>query len=262
MDDPRPEIISAISAEKSRIVLAPHIAFICGGEVDVEQTNNHSVRNMFMNISASIAGEHINFVLAETYKDWKDAYRSLSDFENDIAHISSKVVVIPETAGSITELGLFFGNKLIRRKMTVVLNELHHNSESFIKYGILAPLEEHYQNSVLAYDLNYEDIENISPGEVTEAVRDVVEACQILDKSEAFELENRGHEIFLIFQIVDLFHALTITEIKEFASSVLGPRTKLQITSALYILEKFDLVYKKEEGKQISICPFRISQFG
>lgn len=249
MDDPRDGIIQSISMNKSRIVLRPHLTFLCGGEVDVKRTQNHSARNVFMNKTGSYSDEHIKFILAENYKDWKDSYTCLSEFENDIAHLSSKVVIIPETAGSLTELGLFFGNETLREKLTIIINNKHHESPSFIKFGILNSLEGKNQASVLAYDIDYDDIENVNVSkEIEEAIKEVVDSCECLDKTVSFATDNRGHILFLIFQIIDLFHAITITEISKYISILGINYDKRKITASLYILQKFDLISCKKRG--------------
>lgn len=249
MDDPRESIITSISLDKTRVILSPHLTFLCGGEVDVTQTNNHSVRNMIMNKTPQYESENIKFVLAENYKDWKEGYSSLSDFENDIAYLSSKIVVIPESAGSLAELGLFFGNEVIRKKMTVILNTQHHESDSFIKHGILNPLEEVLQDAVLPYEINYEDIENVLAAEVDEALQDVIQACENLDKTTVFSIKNRGHILLLIYQILDLLHALTVTEITNYLRLLTISYDKKMMQSAIYILQKFDLIGCRKRGR-------------
>lgn len=247
--DPRLEIIKSISIAKSRVLLSPQLIFLCGGQVDIQQTCNHSIRNMFMNQSAKYQTDDVQFVLAENFKDWKDGYSSLSDFENDIANISSKIVVIPETAGSLAELGLFFGNKYIREKMTVVMHGPHHDSESFIKHGILNPLEELDLNSVLPYEINHADIEAVSTSVVDDAIDDVISECKKLDKSEEFSRVNNGHVLFLMFQIIDLFRALTITEIRFYMLELGFDLELAKLKSSLYLLQTFGLVSLKKRGR-------------
>lgn len=254
MDDPRVKILKSISTEKSRVHLAPQLIFLCGGDVDVRATTNHSIRNMFMNQSAPLASKSIQFVLAENFKDWKEGYSSLSDFENDIAYLSAKVVVIPETAGSLTELGLFFGNQAIRKKMTVVLNTPHHESESFIKFGILTPLETNNQKSVLPYQIDYSNIDTVEKSEIDEAISDIIEECESLDKTSLFSADNRGHHLFLIYQLIDLFYALTISELDAYISSLGLETDKKSLKSSLYILQRFDLIFSRKRGHTYFYC--------
>jgi len=207
-----------------------------------------------MNQSVPVAPDSIQFVLAENFKDWKEGYQSLSEFENDIAHLSAKVVVIPETAGSLTELGLFFGNELIRKKMTVVLHTPHHESESFIKFGILNPLEAVNQKSVLPYQIDYNDVETVQKSEVDEAIFDIIEECKSLDKTSLFSFSNRGHNLFLIYQIIDLFYALTIGELATYTSSLELEIDKKLMRASLFILERFDLIYRRKRGHIYFYC--------
>jgi hypothetical protein len=249
MNDIRDKIIQSISIEKSRVYLEPFIVFLCGGEVDVEKTTNHSARNVFMNIAGQIDDRNIDFILAENWKDWKEGYKSLSEFENDIAYLSSKVIIIPETPGSLAELGLFYGNEIIRKKLTVILNREHHDSLSFIKYGILDQLEKERQDTVLPYNINYDDIENQDvKNEINDALDVIIRSCQQDDKTKSFSLKDRGHILFFIFQIIDLFYALTITEILKYICVFEDSYDKPKVTSALYILQKFDLIQKQKRG--------------
>lgn len=76
-------------------------------------------------------------VLAETattlYRDSK--YNDLISFEEDIARIASIVLVIPESPGSLAELGAFATNDTIRHALRVVMQERFEKDESFIRFG-------------------------------------------------------------------------------------------------------------------------------
>jgi hypothetical protein len=62
-------------------------------------------------------------------------YRDLISFEEDIARIASVVLVIPESPGSLAELGAFATNDVIRRALRVIMRTRHENDESFIRLG-------------------------------------------------------------------------------------------------------------------------------
>ncbi len=221
LSDPRDQYIKLIDTDKCRAVYEPHLVFVCGGRVDPTAMTNHSIRNMFMNLSAGLkdSGDH-DYILAENFKDWKDGYRSLSDFENDIAHISSLVIVFLESEGALTEFGLFYANKLLRKKLIAILHTKYYDSESFIKFGLLNPLEELDERLVRAYEIDHKDIENVKREEVVDISEDISEHCNTTRGSEKFDVSNRGHVIFLIFQITDLFLALTKTEIEKYLETI------------------------------------------
>ncbi|WP_417728183.1 retron St85 family effector protein [Roseovarius sp.] len=248
--DPRDKFLELIDLRNSRVLLAPHITFVCGGPVDIRAVNNHSIRNMFMNLSARMPDKSEGFTLAENFKDWQAGYSNLSEFENDIASLSSIIVIILESAGALAELGLFFANPKLREKMVVVVHSAHHNSESFIKFGLLSPLEASRNESVLVYEIDSSDIEKIENNEIEEILKDVWDISDKIDKTSAFDTHDHGHTIFLIFQIIDLFTILTSAEIADFLQKLDIKMSKKQVQSALYILQKFKLVTGEKRSSQ------------
>jgi hypothetical protein len=62
-------------------------------------------------------------------------YGDLISFEEDIARIAAVVVVIPESAGSLAELGAFAANETIRSVLRVVIQHKYDIEESFVRYG-------------------------------------------------------------------------------------------------------------------------------
>ncbi len=248
--DPRDGFVESINLERSRIQLEPHIVFVCGGPVDIRKTNNHSIRNMFMNLSGGVGDKANGFVLAENFEDWNKGYNSLSDFENDIAFLSSLVVVFLESEGALTEFGLFFANKNLRKKLVVVLHEEFHKSKSFIKFGLLDPMEQINQNSVLSYEIDHREIESVSRNEVNDILVDILEHSDEIDKSKKFDNNDRGHQIFLIYQIIELFSALTKSEIVKYAEILKISFRPKEIDSALYILGKFNLIEITKKSSQ------------
>jgi hypothetical protein len=249
--DPRDRFLRLIDLESSRVLLAPHITFVCGGPVDKDTKKNHSIRNMFMNLSAKMPSKSEGFTLAENFEDWKDGYSNLSDFENDIASISSLIVVILESPGSLAELGLFYANDKLRDKMIVVVHSTHHSAKSFIKLGLLSPLELNKEDSVLVYEIDSSDIDNVEEAEIEELIDEVWAISDKIHKSLLFDSANRGHRIFLVLQIIDLFVILTSGEIENYFFILGIEMTKSEIFSALYILRKFKLIYAEKRSSQI-----------
>ncbi|SOB94431.1 retron St85 family effector protein [Thalassospira xiamenensis] len=249
-DDPRVGLIKSIDVSRSRVLLEPHILFICGGPVDISKTCNHSVRNMFMNQSAKFGEKADGIVLAEKFKDWQSGYQSLSDFENDIAALSSLVVIFLESEGALAEFGLFFANSQIRKKLVVILHEEFHLSESFIKLGLISPMEQDNQESVRVYEIDHRKIEEVSKEEVQDIILDLMGYCDDINKTESMRFENRGHSFFAIFQIIDMFLALTKSEIIKFTKDIGFDFTQKEIDSALYILKNFNLINSTKKSSQ------------
>ena len=203
-----------------------------------------------MNLSGALGDKSDGFKLAENFKDWERGYKNLSDFENDIAAISTLVVIFLESAGALTEFGLFFANSEIRSKLVAVVHKKYHEEESFIKFGLLNPLESNDQKAVLVFEVDHEDIENVDQKEIEEILLDIVTHCEEKDQTEAFDKEKRGHIIFLVLQIVDLFSALTKQELASYLKTLDIEISSKELTSALYILERFQLVKQVKKSSQ------------
>ncbi|MCZ4074945.1 retron St85 family effector protein [Agrobacterium sp. LMR679] len=251
--DPRLKFIKYIDIDEARVLLEPRLLFICGGPVDVKSISNHSVRNMFMNSAGEELEDIEGFVLAENYKDWSTGYHNLSEFENDIAYISSLVVIFLESEGALAEFGLFFANERLRPKLVAVVHDEFHRADSFIKFGLLDPMEKDDEESVRVYSIDHRDINSVTKKEVKDILIDVTDHASRKIKSEKFDRKNRGHYIFLIFQIVDLFASLTKGEIVKFLDILQFSSLKKDIDSALYILKKFNLIDIKRNLHNISI---------
>ncbi len=244
------EILSLINLNEARVKFEPHILFLCGGPVDVTKTTNHSIRNMFMNLSVDAADKTGGFVLAENFKDWQEGYVSLSDFENDIAHLSSLVVIFLESEGALTEFGLFFANSLLRKKLVIVIHDEFHKSESFIKFGLLGPLEAEDQKSVRVYDIDHRKIEAVKKQEVQDVLDDLIEHIEKRDKTEKFDITNRGHQMFLMFQLIDLFGAVTKPEIIQYADFLGLKISSKKFDAIIYILIKFNMISVTKKSSQ------------
>jgi len=251
IEDPRNRFSKLIDLDKTRINLSPHIVFVCGGYVNItDTTSNHSIRNMFMNISGTLGEKSEGFKLAENFKYWERGYKDLSEFENDIAAISTLVVIFLESAGALTEFGMFFANSEIRSKLVVIVDNKYHEEESFIKYGLLNPLEGDDQKKVLVFEVDHEDIENVDQKEIQEILADIMDHCEGKDQTEAFDKNKRGHIIFLVLQIVDLFSALTKKELAGYLINIGIEISAKELTSTLYILEQFQLVKQTKKSSQ------------
>jgi hypothetical protein len=242
IDDVLKKLVGRIDLEKSRIQQSPPLVFLCGGEVDVRQSTNHSIRNMFMNILGGHEFEELtpSIKLAEDFKNWHLGYENLSAFENDIASLSSYIVIILESAGSLTELGLFYANNNLKSKLVVIVRDEHYDSNSFIKLGLIEPLKGARDDSVFVYTLDSEDVEKITTAEVREIVDDIHSLVKNVPNTSKFNMHDRGHVLYLTFQLIDLFHALKKSEIEE-CMELLGI-PKHDLSSGLYILESLGFI--------------------
>ncbi|MBP5078524.1 hypothetical protein HUS84_32145 [Pseudomonas chlororaphis] len=256
-DDKREEHLAQITLETSRIVHEQPILFLCGGKVDVKLAEPESVRGALV--------EHLNktrcdlaesITLAEEFKDWihDSIYRDLLVFESDIAHISSLIVIVLESAGALTELGLFLRNRALRNKILVFVNEKHYEEESFIKLGPLRHLQDIKESSVCAYpwekigNTEKVDMKGSLKDSLAEMRSDILAIVSDQDKSELFNKDNEGHVSFVIYEIVKTFQALKITEIENFLGKLGLAIGREKTKRLIFLLTKFKLIGMAKRG--------------
>ena len=121
------------------------IVLLCGGRVpslnsesSVESENSISLRDSIY--VTSPPPNDFEIFYPEEITDWQidGIFSNLIDFEKSLAGITSLVVIILESAGSIAELGAFSQLPELKNKLIVVVREEYvsgKNSNSFINLG-------------------------------------------------------------------------------------------------------------------------------
>jgi hypothetical protein len=147
----RAALASKISIENLRVDISAPIIFVCGGLTDVKEIEPPSIRDALLR--RLVRDRALKVVFAEDYKDWinDSIYNDLMTFEDDIAQISSLIVLILESPGSLTELGLFSSSIDFISKLLVLVSTEHYDEDSFIKLGPIRYLESMSNSCVYAY---------------------------------------------------------------------------------------------------------------
>lgn len=250
-DDKREELLKGIILENSRVNYSQPIIFMCGGLVDVSEPEPLSVRAALVEYLHKVRCElALGLTLAENYKDWlhDSIYKNLIEFETDIAQVSSLIVLCLESAGSITELGLFVKSPDLRRKLLVFVSDTHYQESSFISLGPLRYLQSENEASVCAYPWDNSNLKHSLAGSYKEMRRDMLSALARQDNSEKFNRDNHGHLAFLIYEMVKTFKALKLTEISRYLE-VVGVAVKSdKLKRLLFILDKLHLVDCRRRG--------------
>lgn len=242
-----------IDLAKARVSRNSPTIFVCGGLVDVTSTDIKSVRDLFFESISKLGHEefHHYCIRAETFKDYKDdgRYKDLSEFENDLAHFASLLIIFLESAGAIVELGLFCNGEGLREKLLVFVNQRHYEQDSFIRHGPLESLKQDNDSSVFVYPW---DMHN--PGSMGDEIMDIIfgdilETISQLPKSEKFIIANPGHQAFLIFECIRLYRALRISEIQKLIAVHGIKLSDRRIKNLIYLLRISGLVGIKTFGK-------------
>lgn len=251
MYDPRPRLLQHLDLSRSRVEFAPTI-FLCGGQVDHEKPNQHSLRKSLLeNIGKFPPIFQDSILLAEEFKDYNadGVFPDLMTFENYLAGIAHRVVLILESAGTIAELGAFSQNKNLMKKMLVIGQAEHFNQSSFIEQAILKFLSEN-EDQVFHYD--WQPSTTREPGYIPDdvinhVIGDIVTSAN-KTQSAVFEPDNISHATVFVKEIIRLFIALTKIEIEtclELAGFSLSPQ---EIKRIIYILEAFEVIKKQANG--------------
>lgn len=250
-DDKRVESLAQVSLENSRVILANPILFLCGGQVNVTSAEPLSVRGALVEYLHSARCDLVEGItLAEDFKDWihGSIYKDLLAFESDIAHISSLIVIILESAGALAELGVFVKNRALRNKIIVFVSQEHYEEDSFIKLGPLRYLQGIKESSVCAYPWDQSDLKKSLSSSLQEMREDILHALSSQGGTEAFNRENEGHISFVVYEIIKTFRALKLSEIESYLAAIMLEVSREKLKRLIFLLEKFKLVSSSKRG--------------
>ncbi|WP_305966866.1 retron St85 family effector protein [Marinobacter salsuginis] len=237
----------------SKVILDPPSIFVCGGLVDITKPETLSVRELFFESMSGMGYGHFHdyCIQAENFKDYFENghYRDLSEFENDLAHFASLLVIFLESAGAIVELGLFSNVPNLKHKLITVVNESHYNKDSFIKLGPLKSLSRDREGSVLVYDWDEKKPGSMDKSIIGFILNDIEEEIRKLNHKETFDKSNPGHVAFLVYEFTRLFMAVRLSEIKAFLESQGINYSDQRVKNIIYLLTISGYLQKKTIGR-------------
>lgn len=242
-------IISAfdgIDSSSLKISFSSHKLFICGGEVNAGAKFPPSFRDRFVGYT-NANYEEINrsLVLAENFKDYfKDnAYPDLLVFEDEIANISSLVILFLESPGSLVELGMFCTKPDFYKKLVIIAPQSEVQAEdSFIYLGPLENIKRKEPNSVFVYPWPSASKAEYNSNHLYDLSETIQEKLAAIPKSHAFDSKNSGHMAFLVFEIISICYPILISEIEMALLTINIEVTNSEVNRHLYLLEKLELI--------------------
>lgn len=235
-----------------RVHLELRHIFVCGGEVDGGKPLPPSLRDRFITYSGdSYQDIHDCLVLAEKFKDYfkENAYPDLFVFENEIASISSLVMIFLESPGSLVELGMFCAKPELYKKMLVVApREKLEDEDSFIYLGPLENIKRKDPSSVLVYpwpDGNVQEYDKNHLIDICEAVR---KKWSSSPKTVRFSDEEPGHLALLIAEIIRISFPVLIGEIEIAIMAMNLDVSTSKVYRLIYLLDKIGMIRKHQYG--------------
>lgn len=242
--------VSKWDVTKFTLTYAHPIIFICGGSLDKDldkSDDRYSFKSLrqYLIEYAPLSHSHFNLRTAEELKDYLKVYDDLLEFESDIAKICDLILIILESSGSLTELGIFLSNEDHLKKLVVVRNEGLSSQDSFINLGPLSVLKKINENSVLDYSWPLEkDFKELEPQTLKIICGDIDDHLKSPKTNTKFNPNNSAHIILCLYELIRIFHPLTESEIFNIIQLMFSDEliTKSKVKKLCYLLYKLDLV--------------------
>jgi uncharacterized protein YrzB (UPF0473 family) len=243
------EEFSKLDSQKISVILSKQHIFLCGGPIDVTCRIPPSFRDRFVGYTAN-KDEHMHkaLVLAENFKDYfKDnIYSDLLVFEDEIANLSTLVVIFLESPGSFVELGMFCSKPHFYKKLVIVAPEQKvHKEDSFIYLGPIENIRKKDKSSVVILpwpDEKKNEYDESFLMTLSNDINEKIKSNSSRNKSGKFELNNSGHNALLICEIVRLCYPILLSEIELALAALNISITTNDILRHLYLLTKFQLI--------------------
>jgi hypothetical protein len=236
-----------------------HIIFVCGGSV---QPRKRSMRAHFMRY-AQDSLENFSIFLAESAtqditKHGDPEFINIADFETLIVEVSDCILLFPESAGSIAEIGFFTNSKNAISKLMVV-NDIKKQSDSFINIGLIDRINSKSTfRPIISMNYNKPDLLQIK-----QRLCDRLPA-RTAKKLEFVEFSNFGlkQKLFIILQIIFIFKALKFESIIDCLEKIFSKvkRTK-QVRHLLSILVAVNYLERKGDDLEYFVLTSNAKPF-
>ena len=246
--DPRPNILQKIDIDSCLVRNFSGFVFLCGGEINGSHVPPKTMRDAFLRAyRLRYPQESDKIILAESINNWSldQIYPDLLSLENDIAHLSNAIILFVESPGSIAELGAFSCLANVAPKLLVILDNKYDSRKSFIGLGPSRFLDVELKNKSFSFPFDVNEIESLHDEIVSEINH---RTSEIPAAAKFNKLDNR-HVILLISELIKLFTALRIGEILEYLQHFSIELTKKHLERFLFLLEKLNLIVRKEYGR-------------
>lgn len=254
----RDELFAKIDLQSSRLKPYEGFIFLCGGPTDIRSLDPVSIRDAIYRELASDDAIAKRIRVAEHYKDWshESIYRDLVSFERHLAELSSVIVLVLESPGSIAELGLFSIVEEFQSKLLVFIETEHYKSSSFIKLGPVDFLEKIHNNSAECHRWTVEVDRHLKfdPKAACDLQRDlagaILKRAAKMTPEHVFRPKSWLDKALLLCDFLNLCSALTLREIRTLLEKLENPMAESEIKQFLFLLERVGLIAVEPKGDQ------------
>ncbi|MDU2895705.1 MAG: retron St85 family effector protein [Clostridium sp.] len=210
-------------------------------QVIIDKLNNNSNHNIVCVISEKI---YNNSIRLDTLT-----------FEELLAELSDKIIIIVESYGTVCELGAFTVKEEYLDRLLVINDDKYEYVKSFVNEGPVCKIKEKNEENYILAPYNYNLFK--SNFQINEYIRNMKESDLVIipnNNSKELDLKNFIYElvnIIELFQPIEIYELFYIfKKVKGFESYEVKNRIKHSINSPskiISLMEKMELI-KIEEG--------------
>lgn len=259
-DDPRERALRKIELSRTTVQSGKPFVFLFGGPIPSNgnaEVEPPSVRSRLLDFFVHKRPAFVSsLVVPEEFKDWlNDAvYPDLLSFEKDLVSTASLVVIALESPGSLAELGVFSADPALRQKMLIIVNTSHFEQDSFIVLGPLRTVNT--DRNVLVFPFEYGPrLSDSLESHLPDIADSIEELAKPVKERQSFNVNDTGHVAFLVHELLVLFRALIVKDIREYLR-ILGVDLSIaEMTRTLFLLDKLGLVRKEKFGHPTYYLP-------
>lgn len=233
-----------LDAGKLRIRPPSKFLFLCGGTIGANGTADaESLRDYLFRLRSCSSELKAEVVRAETanqlYRDTN--YSDLISFEEDIARISTIVLVIAESPGSLAELGAFASNDTMRKALRVIVQRSHWGDESFIRFGPLQRIHKDNEDYVGVFPWQTIEPKKLDLASVEthydEMVKFINRQIDAVKNSLQFPEDQSTRQFYIIYWIVYLAMAIPLSSIVKLLQEILPDIQQKDVKNLIYCMK-------------------------
>lgn len=255
-----PAFANQVNVGKIRVRAPKGCILLCGGKISkISDPAPLSIRDAYYKIGDNPPFRGNDLILAEDTNLYyvKNAnYPDLLKFEQDLAQLCELVMLFCESESSCAELGAFSVTDEIARKLLVIIRSQFYHAESFISLGPLKALRNIHNDSVFAIDDSEIGIVNgkfqgIDRETLKNILKDpVIDRLEQVREHTTFDRSRFGHLVKLMVGVVQEFGALTLSELQEILSLIIGEVSVDEIARHAFCAEALNWVKEERIGSR------------
>lgn len=226
--------LEAINLDKTRLSYPTRpIVIFCGGErrekhptvtyERLEAQSFASLRECLISLYNQYMPHYWLYIPEDLNWQNGSVFKDLLEFEVAFSHLSTVIVIITETPGSLVELGIFSSDRSNKDKLLIIADSQFAESKSFINKGVFDYIRNSDDQAVKffpldSYKSNIDGTENltfIDKDIAKEAFNDTTSFVneKLKRKTCNFDIKNKTHFFSFLVEVIHLYRVVSTKEI-------------------------------------------------